>query len=281
MRRAHQRTVASTLLGLPGLLGLLVACRDAPRARAGAPADLHVAVRTGVITAPDTARPGWTRVRVEESEDAHIVVVFRLPATTRPDAVTAFIATLDTALATPRPGVAMGGPEVGTRGDVIVHFVPGVYVLACIRRGENGHRHAVTGEHSVLLVPSAVPADSALASAPVGSQTVRMGDFAFTGSEAWTAGAQLLQIVNIGEQDHQLRLARLRDGATLQSWMSADDPGTVATTITGIARMSAGETAYLPVDLEPGTYVAYCLVTDTGTKHSHAEMGMVREIHVR
>lgn len=275
MKRTGVRPLASVIFGT------LASCGGAPRPHVGAPADLHVAVRTGAITAPDSARPGWTRVHVEEAEDSHIVVVFRLPATSSSSDVREFVAALDTAPNTPRPGVAMGGPEVGLRGDVIVHLTPGTYVLACVRRGKDGHRHAITGESSALHVQPVTSADSIRAAAPQSTHTVRMIDFAFTGPERWASGAQLLQIVNTGEQDHQLRLARLRDGASLQTWMSAEDPKTVAKSIAGMARIGPGEVAYLPVDLEPGTYIAYCLITDLSTKRSHTEMGMLREIHVR
>ena len=263
-----------------GMLGALAACGDAARTKAIAPADVQVTVRTGAITAPDSVRPGWTRVRVEEAEDAHIVVVFRLPATTTPGEVTAFVAALDTAPGTPRPGVAIGGPEVGARGDVIVHLTPGVYVLACVRRGDDGHRHAITGESTVLQVRSATAADSAFAAPPPSTQAVRLVDFAFVGPDHWAPGAQLLRIENTGKQDHQLRLARLRDGASLQAWMAADDPEAVATTVGGMARVGSGEVAYLPVDVTPGTYIAYCLVADMTTKRPHVALGMLRAIQV-
>ena len=104
--------------------------------------------------------------------------------------------------------------------------------------------------------------------------------FAYIGPDHWAPGAQLLRIENTGKQDHQLRLARLRDGASLKAWTTADDPETVATTLLGMARLGPGEVAYLPVDLTPGTYIAYCLVADMTTKRPHVELGMLRAIQV-
>ncbi len=263
-----------------GVLAVSGACRDAARAPASTPGLVQVSVRPGAITAPDALPAGWMRVRVEESGGEHIVVVFRLPTTVTATEVTAFLAALDTASGTPHPGVALGGPEVGAQGEVVVHVTPGVYVLACVRRGDDGHRHASIGESAVLHVRSAAAADSAFAAPPPSTQTVRLVDFAYVGPDHWAPGAQLVRIENTGPQDHQLRLARLRDGATLQAWMTADDPDTVATTIVGIARVGAGEVAYLPVDLSPGTYIAYCLVADAVTKRPHVELGMLRAIRV-
>lgn len=259
-----------------GTLAVFAACDDSARVGAST-ADVPVTVRTGSITAPDSVSPGWRRVHVDETEGEHIVIVFRLPAS---NDVPAFVAALDSAPATPRPGLAIGGPEVGAQGDVIVHLTPGVYVLACVRRGEDGHRHAGRGESKIVYVRPAAAADSAFAAPPPSTQTVRMVDFAYVGSEHWAPGAQLLRIENTGPQDHQVRVARLRAGGTLQAWMTADDPDTVATTIVGMARVGAGEVAYLPIDLTPGSYIAYCLVTDGATKRPHVELGMLRAIQV-
>lgn len=247
------------------------------RTSANALADVAVTVRAGTITAPDSVSPGWRRVRVDETDGEHIVVVFRLPTATD---VPAFVAALDTAPATPRPGIAMGGPEVGAQGEVVVHLTPGVYVLACVRRGDDGHRHASAGESRILYVRAAAAADSAFSAPPPSTQAVRMVDFAYVGPEHWVPGAQLLRIENTGPQEHQLRLARLRAGGTLQAWMTADDPDTVATAVVGMARVGAGEVAYLPIDLTPGSYIAYCLVTDGATKRPHVELGMMRAIQV-
>ena len=62
--------------------------------------------------------------------------------------------------------------------------------------------------------------------------------------------------------------------------MTADDPDTVATTVAVMARVGAGEVAYLPVTLTSGTYIAYCLVADATTKRPHLELGMLRAIQV-
>jgi hypothetical protein len=273
-RPALQRAVVA------GLFGVLAACRGEARPSAGETAEVSVTVSTGAIAAPDAVSPGWRRVHVEETDGAHIVVAFRLPTTTTPEEVSAFVAALDTAAATPRSGVAIGGPEVGARGDVVLQLTPGVYVLACVRRGDDGHRHASRGESTVIHVASATAADTIFAAPPPSSQNVRLVDFAYVGPDRWAPGAQLLRIENTGLQDHQLRVARLRDGATLQMWMQADDPDTVATAIVGMARLGPGQVAYLPVNLTTGTYVAYCLVTDGATKRPHVELGMFRTYQV-
>ncbi len=257
----------------------LSGCRE--RAPSPSPAEnaLPITVRAGNMSAPDSAASGWTRVHVDDGAEKHIVVLFRLPAESTPDDVAAFVAALDTAPATPAPAVAIGGPEVGARSDVIVRLAGGVYVLACVRRGDDGHRHASAGESAVVHVRGTAVADTT--PAPKHTQTVRLMDFAYAGDEQWAAGQQLLRIENTGAQDHQLRLARLRDGATMAQWMEAENPDSVATTVAGMARIGAGEIAYLPVDLTIGRYVVYCLIADPARKLPHIELGMLRAIDVR
>lgn len=266
----------------------LAACDRSARSTPASDADVdivRITARAASIEAPDSLRPGWRRIHVEEVDGGHIVVLYRLAdRTAAPGAVADFVAALDTAAATaaatPSAATAVGGFEGGASGDVVVHLTPGAYVLACVRRGDDGHRHAHRGESTTLTVRSASAADSTFASPPPSMQSINMVDFAYVGPDQWTRGAQFLRIENTGQQDHQLRLARLRDGATLQAWMTADDPATVATVVAGMARVGPGEVAYLPVDLTPGAYVAYCLVPDAKSRQPHVELGMLRQILV-
>ena len=264
-------------LALATLVALHAAChpRESEPVKS-APADLLVSVQSGAVTAPDSVGAGWARVRVEEDGGGHILVIFRLPETMTESA---FLAALDTASVTPEPAVALGGPEVGDTGEVVIQFTPGRYVLGCVRRGPEGHRHANTGEVKILMVADA-PVAPGHELPPRATQEVRMVDFAYVGQDRWPAGPNMLRVENGGQQDHQLRLARLRSGSSVQDWMNADDPGDVGTAVTGIARLGPGAVAYLPVDLPAGAYVAYCLISDPASGQEHVEMGMLRAIQV-
>lgn len=255
---------------------LLAAC--GPSGTTSDRAELVVKVANGVLTAPDTIAPGWTRLRVEEDGDGHIVVAFQLLDSTS-GAAERFLGELDTATVTPTSAIALGGPEIGDTGEVVLELLPGRYLLGCVRRESAGHRHASTGEAKVVVVTgTGVPGGRT--SAPVAQDSLVMSDFAFGGTDHWNAGPGSIRIENVGTQDHQLRLDRLNDGASLQQWISSEDPSALAVPIVGIARMGKGRVAYLPVDLRPGIYVAYCLITDPGSRRMHVEMGMFRTIQV-
>ena len=269
----------AALASLP-LLGALATCTHAPNDSVNLPpADLTFSVRKGAVTGPDSSAAGWTRVRVEEDGGGHIVVIFRLAESASDADIKTFLAALDTADATPAPALALGGPEVGDIGDVVVQLTPGRYVLGCVRRGWTGHRHASRGEATVLVATNG-PMTAGRDAAPVATQELQMVDFAYVGPERWPAGSHMLRVRNGGSQEHQLRLARLRPGSSLNDWINAGNPDKIATPIAGVARLGPGGVAYLPVELPGGDYVAYCLITDPKSGRRHVELGMVRAIRV-
>jgi hypothetical protein len=263
---------------LAALSCAIAACSDAPRARNAPRADLTVSVRSGSITAPDTVAPGWTRLRVEEDGVGHIVVAFRLPNASSDADVAKFLAALDTTATTPKSGVAMGGPEIGDTADIVMNLTPGRYVFGCVSRDATGHRHANSGEARSFVVASATVAPGR-AAPPVATHELRMTEFTYAGIDTWRAGAQVIRVENVGTQDHQLRLVRLHNGSTLEQWVV--EPEQHGTPIVGVARMGPSEVVYMPADLPPGNYLAYCLIPDAATKRAHVEIGMLKPIHVQ
>jgi hypothetical protein len=231
-------------------------------------------VRNGAVAAPDSVAAGWRRLRVEEDGNGHILVVFRLPEAVTAGDVPAFLAALDTARATPAPALALGGPEIGDTGEVVIQFTRGRYLLGCVTRGRDRHRHASTGEARTFRVTEGASA------APRATVEVPMTEFAYAVPERWTAGSHMLRIENRGRQDHQLRLARLRTGSTVTTWMNSAEPDHHAVPVAGAARMGSGAVVYLPVELIPGRYILFCLVSDPATGRPHVEMGMLRSIQI-
>ena len=239
-----------------------------------APPTLLVSLSLGSLEAPDTVEAGWVRLRVEEDGAGHVPVLFRVPEQGTEAELASFLAALDTARMTPPSARALGGPEVGDTGTVVIHLTPGRYVLGCVSRGRDGHRHSSSGEAGVLQVV----ASSRPEAAPAATQEVKMVDFAYGAAERWPAGEHLLHVRNDGRQDHHLRIDRLPAGAGLQQWLASE--GEIGQPLAGVARTSPGESLHLPVQLPPGSYVLYCLVPDAASGTPHAAMGMFRAVTV-
>ena len=215
-------------------------------------------------------------MRVEEDGEGHILVAFRLQPQASRTQIADFLAALDTARMTPAQTIALGGPEVGDSGEVIIELALGRYVLACLSRGTDGHRHALQGEWHVLeAAPTthrSAPPDSVI--------ELSMIDFIYHTDVPWPSGSRVIKVVNSGREDHQVRIERLREGVTVMDWINAEDDEDVSEPIAGVARTSPGQTVYLPLDLTPGTYVLYCLIPAASTGTPHAEIGMIRGITV-
>lgn len=242
---------------------------------------LVTVIRTGSLQAPDTVAAGWTRVRlVTEGRGGHNLIVLRLDSTESQEPERVRLA-LDTARGTPATSLALGGPEgphrPGDTTEVILHLAPGRHALACLRRGREGHRHAVEGEWRELVVIG----DPTPAPAPPGTVAISMVDFAFTGPAEWASGDHLLRASNDGTEDHLFILHRLNDGVSLKQWLDAEKPGELATNLGGLGRIGPGRAAYFPMSLDPGTYVLVCLIPDLASGRPHAELGMFREVRVR
>lgn len=237
---------------------------------------LDVQLAAGRLDAPDTVDAGWTRVHVSEDGGGHIAAVLRLPAAFRPEDVSAFVQAFDTARNTPAGAVSLGGPEVGSEGEVIMSLEPGLHLVLCLRRNAEGHRHAMVGEARPILVRRS----DKTAPAPIATLDIGLADFAFTGRDTLPAGRHLVRITNSGQHDHLLRLARLSDSTSLREWLSSDEPASVAHDVSGLARISPGQFAYVEMQLEPGRYVAFCLLPIGAPGRTHVDMGMFREMIV-
>jgi hypothetical protein len=180
--------------------------------------------------------------------------------------------------------VVLGGP-----GDV----EPGetAHVLLNIPAGD----WAVFPEENQAptMIISAEGAESNT-TAPIADVTLEMGDFYFSGlTDGVPAGQGIWAVTNTGKQPHMLVLANVPDGTTEQHVIDtfttemtgtpvagAMDPNAAQFLSTGVILLSSGESMYVPTDLQDGTYMALCFVTDPATGQPHIMEGMVSVFQV-
>jgi len=167
----------------------------------------------------------------------------------------------------------------GQTSLALVDLRPGRYLVL----GDMVQQFGVVGD---VATPGATPE----AEGPVVDGTVRLFDFNFTFElpETVAAGRQVWAVTNIGEQPHELLLARSPQPVTaaqVMELMAGESEEATPTgggpsfgdfePVGGIGWLSPGVTALTEVDLEPGTYVALCFVFDPETGLPHVAMGMV------
>lgn len=129
--------------------------------------------------------------------------------------------------------------------------------------------------------------------APEADVVITLVDFAFALPDNLESGPQLWQIVNDGEQPHEIGIFRVDEGSSLEevkvqlmeSMMSEDiemaEPAFEAALFW--SPMSPQTQAWVEVDLEPGTYVAVCFIPNFISEDMlpHLEHGMIKLVTVR
>jgi hypothetical protein len=295
--------VVALLTVFPPLLLAPIARAQTPTAIATFPAMLGMPEVSITITdtgfrVPAEIPSGRVLLRVTNashdrtiSADADFV---RVPAgTTLADVLAYFGPTGHTATAAgPAPAWVyqatwVGGPTVppGQTLEAVVDVAPGKWLIVNDWCGSPQQPRPVTATERAT--------SPATPSMPVADVTVQLEEYSFVGlSEPPPAGPHLWQITNAGQQPHFLRFYAVQARITpeqalaLVSLPQMATPGVPDSTATldlaqpGLAVISPGQTVWLAMDLQPGTYLALCLVPDEQQGISHAHLGMAQLVTV-
>jgi plastocyanin len=250
--------------------------------------ELHVKVTDTAIEAPSEVPAGLTLLTVENSskEDTGIFLVAPPPGMSMAD----FRATAE---ATPLPGatpgpeeefpswfydaVLSGGPSVaaGGRGQAIIDLQAGDWAVAS--EGDQ--------EPSALTVTEG--ASPSPAAEPPANLTVDLQEYAITIPQQVDPGPQIWKLSDIGQQPHVMYMIKTPILLTMDQVMSLaqlPEGGTPPAGVPnpeqfedvgGMTIMSAGRTAWMAFDLQPGYYVAICYIPDKETHEPHEALGMI------
>ena len=108
-------------------------------------------------------------------------------------------------------------------------------------------------------------------------------DYAYQGPSTLPAGPTIFTFENHGKVRHEIVVARLRPGATLDSVLRETFPARLRLIqIIGVLIAEPGDKAVgrLLVDLAPGTYVLVCNFQDAPDKPRHTSLGMIASVEV-
>ena len=122
---------------------------------------------------------------------------------------------------------------------------------------------------------------SANQSTPKKAGQFRLDEWTITADAAeLPSGSQTITALNTGHHTHELIIVAASDVAALPTKDdgSVDEQALEAVTVGEIADVAAGSTKRATFDLAPGTYVAFCNITDTmgmgNMEHNHFDLGM-------
>jgi plastocyanin len=287
MGRLSLRLAAVVLLSL-ALAGPTVAAQDATPAETGSLLtslgypELQVRVTDDAIEAPSQAAAGLTLLTVDNasSEDTGVFLLAPPPGTSMADLRAAIEASPTPEEEFPSwfyDAVLTGGPSVfaGGRGQAVINLTPGDW--AVVSEGNQ--------EPSPITVTEG--ASPTAMTEPSADLTVELKEYAFSIPEEVSSGPQIWELTNIGEQPHVMFMVKSPGPVTLDQVMALLQAPENATPspgvpnpeefedIGGLTIISAGRTAWMEFDLQPGYYIALCFIPDRETHEPHALLGMV------
>jgi len=275
------------LLALASLACAVACSRRAPPA--AGPSVVTITATDYAFGMPDTIPVGLTTFRlVNQGKELHHANLVRLG-----DGKTAadFQAGLAAAMKNHTPPPAWmgfaGGPNAVTLGDTGVAtemLEPGSYVFVCWIPSVDGVPHVMKGMmHPLVVTAGAAP--SPAAAEPAGDVTIKLTDYDFQLSQPLTAGKHVVRVENTGAQGHEIAIAALSPGKTLQdfiAWEQGGEKGPLPTGrwLGGVTTLDAGGHAQFTTTFAPGSYLLLCFWPDAKDGKPHIMHGMAKEIRV-
>jgi len=182
-------------------------------------------------------------------------------------------------------GVLFAEPGALGAGRLVTDLLPDrEYALRCIfRDSASAPRHFMLGMYASIHVDGA----SARAASPVRADTIVGTDYGFRAPTHLAPGRHRLAFVNAGAQRHEVSLALLAKGVSLQQVMrdvaAGRDSDDWFESGLGVLHTPGGTAplGLLEVDLLPGReYLIVCNFSDTPTSPHHVQLGMFGGITV-
>lgn len=284
---AHS-TSLGLLIAIMAWLGAWPAASQAPHTAAAAASNAVTLIATDyAYQAPDTIPAGFTTFElVNNSEQFHMAQLIKLEdGKTLDDFLPAYSEAFRTKGPRPEWAKRLGGPggaEPHGRSNATLHLEPGNYAWICLMNPPPDRvPHVVKG----MAHPFVVTADGATAAsrtAPKSSALIQLVDYAYGITAPLTAGRNMIRVENKGAQPHEVGLAKLAPGKTLrdfEAWLNNVEGPPPASSVGGLSSLAADAEAYFEVDLTPGDYVLFCLVTAPDGR-PHIAHGMIQHFSI-
>jgi hypothetical protein len=264
-----------------------VACgRPAPRAIG--PNVVTITATDYAFGMPDTVPAGLTTFRlVNQGKELHHASLVRLAeGKSAADFQAGLAAAMKSHAPPPSWMTFPGGPNAVTLGDTASAtqtLEPGSYVVVCWIPSLDGVPHVMKGMmHPLLVTAGAEPAPAA---EPASDVTIKLTDYDFQLSQPLTAGQHVVRVENTGAQAHEIVIAALSPGKTLQdfiAWEAGGEKGPLPTGqwLGGVTTLDVGGHSQFATTFAPGSYLLLCFWPDAKDGKPHIMHGMAKQITV-
>jgi hypothetical protein len=234
---------------------------------------------------PTTATPGLATIRLTNTgQKLHHIQLFRLTGGRRMAELFPLLVANKSIHGAPEWAVPSGGPSAALPGQSIrvrQRLEPGYYAVICWIPAPDGQPHFMKGMVTELQVVGA----AAPMSEPAADVRVTLREYTATLSTPLTSGRHTLRIENIGRQDHEFLLVRLKPGRSpedVERWSGGGQIGPPPIEEwMGLAGIGPGAVAWLDVELTAGRYVILCLAPDESDGKPHFHHGFRQLVTVR
>lgn len=284
-----QKQLFITVVTIVTMALLAVACSTASAGTRTAPAaqipEITIHAADYSFDAPDQIEAGLVKVKlVNNGQEPHHAQMVRLN-----DGVTLeqFQTAMQGGPEAAFPLISfVGGPglvDPGLDSQVTLDLIPGQYVLLCFVPSHDGVPHLAKGMVRPIKVVASTDQAEVDIPEPEADGIVKLLDFAFVLPSEIKAGQQIWQVVNEGQQIHEIMVVKLTAGKTMndvQTFLQAPHGVPPFSQIGGFQAINPGASGWLNLDLTPGEYVAVCHVPDPASGHAHSELGMVMPFSV-
>ena len=183
----------------------------------------------------------------------------------------------------PSWAVDVGGPNEASPGVdafATITLEPGRYAMVCYVPSVDGKPHVMKG----MMRAFAVTAPPGKTGEPKTDVTITLTDYAFTLSKPIEAGARVIRVENTASQSHEVIIARLLPGRTMNQaleWLNNGQRGpSPVVALGGASGLARGRHQIITASFEPGRYVLLCFIPDAKDGKPHSEHGMAREITI-
>jgi hypothetical protein len=267
--------LVSTVIASP----LISACDDETGEAADIPG-VTVVAKDYVFEMPEEVPEGAVRMTLRnEGPEPHHAQPARLK-----DGVTLeqFTTQLQQGLEAALPLLSFpGGPgpvAAGASQDVTLNLVEGQHVMLCFVESPDGAPHLAKGMIKPFRVTDLGNGGDSLEA----NVEVTLRDFGFTMPEA-IEGDATLKVTNAGPQIHEMGIVKPGEGTTVRDALEYfhEPPGVPPfAPAGGMQAFDPDASGWLHLNLEPGKYVAICVIPDPSSGRPHADLGMIQEFTV-
>jgi len=255
---------------------------------------VDVVARDYAFDVPTRIPAGLTtfRLRNEGPDLHHIYLVKLAPGKTMADVFT-YMQQPSDAPSFPSWATPVGGPNTprpgGGESNATLDLEAGEYAMLCVIPAKDGMPHVMKGmAKAITVTPAARPTRPASGHpdtpAPKADVTMTLRDYDFALDRPLRAGKQLVAVRNGAAQPHEVFIARLAPGKTVQDllkWIEKPDGPPPGEPMGGTTDIGTGGTNYIGLDLAQGEYGLICFSFDRKDGRPHFMHGMIKQLTVK